>query len=92
MLTCLSDGRLGERSVLRAAGNIGFVDLHAGTRQIDYLLGQRVGERARVARREQAPVLGPDDLRDAADVAVYTQFGPPVFPTGQAVNVQLLPG
>jgi transglutaminase-like putative cysteine protease len=30
--------------------------------------------------------------RDAADVAVYTQFGPPVFPTGQAVNVQLLPG
>jgi transglutaminase-like putative cysteine protease len=28
--------------------------------------------------------------RDAADVAVYTQFGPPVFPIQQAVDVELL--
>ena len=26
--------------------------------------------------------------RDAADVAVYNQFGPPVFPTLQQVSVQ----
>ena len=28
--------------------------------------------------------------RDAADVAVYNQFGPPVYPTTQSVNVQLI--
>lgn len=28
--------------------------------------------------------------RDAADVAVYTQFGPPVYPTVQSVQVQLI--
>jgi len=28
--------------------------------------------------------------RDAADVAVYNQFGPPVYPTVQSVNVELL--
>ena len=28
--------------------------------------------------------------RDAADVAVYNQFGPPVYPTAQGVNVHLI--
>ncbi|MGR8935752.1 MAG: transglutaminase-like domain-containing protein [Gammaproteobacteria bacterium] len=28
--------------------------------------------------------------RDAADVAVYTQFGPPVYPTAQNIHVQLI--
>ena len=28
--------------------------------------------------------------RDAADVAVYNQFGPPVYPTEQSVHVQLI--
>jgi len=28
--------------------------------------------------------------RDAADVAVYNQFGPPVYPTSQGVDVQLI--
>ena len=28
--------------------------------------------------------------RDAADVAVYNQFGPPVYPTIQSVHVQLI--
>ena len=28
--------------------------------------------------------------RDAADVAVYNQFGPPVYPTAQRVQVQLI--
>jgi len=28
--------------------------------------------------------------RDAADVAVYNQFGPPVYPTAQSVDVQLI--
>jgi len=28
--------------------------------------------------------------RDAADVAVYNQFGPPVYPTTQNVNVQII--
>jgi transglutaminase-like putative cysteine protease len=28
--------------------------------------------------------------RDAADVAVYNQFGPPVFPTAQSIQVQLI--
>lgn len=28
--------------------------------------------------------------RDAADVAVYTQFGPPVYPTLHKVDVQLI--
>lgn len=28
--------------------------------------------------------------RDAADVAVYNQFGPPVYPTTQSVDVQLI--
>jgi transglutaminase-like putative cysteine protease len=28
--------------------------------------------------------------RDAADVAIYNQFGPPVYPTAQIVRVQLL--
>ena len=26
--------------------------------------------------------------RDAADVAIYNQFGPPVYPTGQRVYVE----
>ena len=30
--------------------------------------------------------------RDAADVAVYSQFGPPVYPTSQYVQVELLDG
>jgi len=29
--------------------------------------------------------------RDAADVAIYNQFGPPVYPTSQSVNVERLP-
>jgi transglutaminase-like putative cysteine protease len=28
--------------------------------------------------------------RDAVDVAIYNQFGPPVFPVAQAVNVELI--
>jgi transglutaminase-like putative cysteine protease len=30
--------------------------------------------------------------RDAADVAVYSQFGPAVFPTAQMVRVELING
>jgi transglutaminase-like putative cysteine protease len=30
--------------------------------------------------------------RDAADVAVYNQFGPPVYPTTQRVQVELIQG
>jgi len=29
--------------------------------------------------------------RDAADVAIYNQFGPPVYPTVQSVNVERIP-
>jgi hypothetical protein len=28
--------------------------------------------------------------RDAADVAICNQFGPPVFPTSQTVDVELI--
>ena len=28
--------------------------------------------------------------RDAADVAVYNQFGPPVYPAAQSVHVRLI--
>jgi transglutaminase-like putative cysteine protease len=30
--------------------------------------------------------------RDAADVAVYNQFGPAVYPTSQKVGVECIPG